>query len=148
MPSVGTRTRANQLHIEPAATSMTRGYTRDVGMSKLATASMTFGSGEVSAANGTFPSFVAGDLVLVEGRQPQQRLLHRDGDRRDEPVFPDALAAAEVGGAADGNGEDRLREPPGSRAPRPLSWGRRSVRAARAPSLLPRRGEPSRLSSG
>ena len=42
---------------------MTRSYTRDVGMSKLATASMTFGSGEVSAANGTFASFVAGDLV-------------------------------------------------------------------------------------
>lgn len=67
MPSVGTRTRANQLHIEPAATSMTRSYTRDVGMSKLATASMTFGSGKVSAANGTFASFVAGDLVLAEG---------------------------------------------------------------------------------
>ncbi len=64
---VGTRSRANQLHNEPPGTSMTRGFSRDVGMSKLATASMTFGSGEVSAANGTFPSFVVGDLVLVEG---------------------------------------------------------------------------------
>ena len=107
----GTRSRANQLHIEPAATSMTRSYTRDVGVSKLATASMTFGSGEVSAANGTFASFVAGDLVAGAGRrgQPQQRLLHRDGDRRNEPFFLDALAAAEVGGTPDGDGEDRLR---------------------------------------
>ncbi len=67
MIEVGTRSRDNTLSRNPPSGGMTRGMSRDVGMSKLATASMTFGSGEVSAANGTFSAFQAGDLVLAEG---------------------------------------------------------------------------------
>lgn len=69
MIEVGTRTRANELHIAPPSGHMTRGITRDLGLSKLATASLTYaaGSGEVTAVNGTFSAFAIGDLVLSEG---------------------------------------------------------------------------------
>lgn len=66
MLETGTRTRANQLTIAPPEGSQTRSIDGDVGMSKNATASMTFGSGEVSAANGTFTAFGLNDLVIVE----------------------------------------------------------------------------------
>lgn len=67
MIEVGTRTRANTLSIAPPQGTTENGTTRDVGMSKRAAASMTFGSGEVSAANGTFAAFVVGDLVFANG---------------------------------------------------------------------------------
>ncbi len=67
MIEVGTRTRANQLHIAPPATRQAQSFTRDIGMSKLASGSFTFGGGQVSGANGSFPAFVAGDLVVAEG---------------------------------------------------------------------------------
>ena len=67
MIEVGTRSRFSALNGRTEGGSMTRSATRDVGMSKLATASMTFGGGEVSAANGTFSAFQAGDVVLAEG---------------------------------------------------------------------------------
>lgn len=67
MIEVGTRSRTTALNGRTEGGSMTRSLSRDVGMSKLATASMTFGSGEVSAANGTFSAFQAGDVVLAEG---------------------------------------------------------------------------------
>ena len=47
----------------------TRSHTRDVGMSKNVTASITFvggGTNQLQAAGGTFAAFAAGDEILVE----------------------------------------------------------------------------------
>lgn len=63
-------TRSNSLHInaEPSA-SMTRKEYNNPGMAKLASAvAITFANtGTVSAANGTFSNFVAGDPVNFHG---------------------------------------------------------------------------------
>lgn len=66
---LGTRTLQGFRKEHPADRLFDRGLTRDVGMTKNATASMTFtaSSSEVSAANGTFANFVAGDPILIEG---------------------------------------------------------------------------------
>jgi hypothetical protein len=66
MIEAGTRTRQNVcLTLEPNR-QMTKSYTRDVGMSKNVSASITFGSGEILAANGTFAAFGFNDVVLIE----------------------------------------------------------------------------------
>ena len=67
MIEVGTRTRQNVCFTLEPNRVMTKSFTRDVGMSKNVTASMTFGSGEVLAANGTFTAFALNDVLLVEG---------------------------------------------------------------------------------
>ena len=70
MIRTGTRTRQNQMTIAPPGEAMTRGYTRDVGMSKNITASCTFVNSttkQVQAANGTFAAFAVNDVILVEG---------------------------------------------------------------------------------
>lgn len=66
---LGTRTLDGFRKEHPAAALFDRSLTRDVGMSKLVTASMTFhpSSGKVTAANGTFAPFVAGDPIVIEG---------------------------------------------------------------------------------
>jgi hypothetical protein len=71
MIAAGTRTRATALRtVEPDQGRMTRGFSRDLGMSKNVTASITFVNSttkQAQAANGTFTAFVVGDEVLVEG---------------------------------------------------------------------------------
>lgn len=67
---LGTRTLQGQRREHPFGTGFTGTLTRDVGMSKNVTASITFvggGTNQLQAANGTFANFVAGDPVLVEG---------------------------------------------------------------------------------
>ena len=69
MPSpMGTRTKAT-LHYERVDQGAeTRFHTRDVGMTKNVTASITFGSGNATGANGTFTgTFAVNDPVLIEG---------------------------------------------------------------------------------
>jgi len=64
----GTRSRQNLLHIRSDQGFDTRSRNPDLGMTKLITAaSLTFGSGQVSGASGTFASFAAGDMMLVSG---------------------------------------------------------------------------------
>jgi hypothetical protein len=59
MPSFGTRSYDRQLHDHPS-------FNADPGMSRRVTrASLTFGSGEVSGANGTFSAFAVGDQIEV-----------------------------------------------------------------------------------
>lgn len=70
MITVGTRTRQNVLHNTPPGRTMTRGFTRDLGATKLVTASITFVNSttkQAQAANGTFTAFAVGDVVLIEG---------------------------------------------------------------------------------
>lgn len=67
MIETGTRTRQLPLHTRAPQGDLTRSFTRDVGMSKLASGSFTFGSNEVSGANGTFAAFALNDVLLVEG---------------------------------------------------------------------------------
>lgn len=67
LEQMGTRSRQGQRKEHPFGTSITRTLTRDVGMSKNVSASITFGSGNLTAANGTFANFIAGDPILVEG---------------------------------------------------------------------------------
>lgn len=69
---VGTRNAPTQsLNTASAPTrSVSQSLTRDVGMSKNVTASITFvggGTNQLQAANGTFSAFVASDIILVEG---------------------------------------------------------------------------------
>jgi hypothetical protein len=66
---MGTRTKQS-LHYERLDQgAQTRTLTRDLGMTKLVTASITFGSNRATGANGTFPAtgFAVNDPVLVEG---------------------------------------------------------------------------------
>lgn len=65
MIETGTRTRQNQALTTEFSNGMTRGFTRDVGMSKNVSASLTFGSGQATAASG-LGVFAVNDLVLVE----------------------------------------------------------------------------------
>ena len=64
----GTRTKA-ELHYERVTQgSQTRFFSRDVGMTKNVTASITFGGGAATGANGTFTNtFAVNDPVLIEG---------------------------------------------------------------------------------
>ncbi|MFZ3238752.1 MAG: hypothetical protein WA417_01225 [Stellaceae bacterium] len=71
MPSLGTRTKQGLKYERLAQGSMTRTYTRDLHMTKLVSASITFTSsnGRATGANGTFPTtgFVVNDPMLIEG---------------------------------------------------------------------------------
>lgn len=65
----GTRTRELSIHIRTERQSETRTHTRDVGMTKLVTASATFvnsTTAQAQAATGTFAPFQLNDIVLVE----------------------------------------------------------------------------------
>ncbi|HEV2187509.1 MAG TPA: hypothetical protein VGR70_09890 [Stellaceae bacterium] len=66
----GTRTRQNFAKERVQQGSMTKTYTRDLGMTKNVTASLTFAvAGTITGANGTFnaPPWTIGDDILVEG---------------------------------------------------------------------------------
>lgn len=65
--SIGTRSNQTLKYSRMDQGEQTRSYTRDVGMSKNVTASITFGSGALTAANGTFAAFAVQDQILVEG---------------------------------------------------------------------------------
>lgn len=71
MQGYGTRSKQSLRHERVDQGHMTRTLTRDLGMTKLVTASITFVSatGRATGANGTFPTtgFIAGDDVLIEG---------------------------------------------------------------------------------
>lgn len=73
MPAgIGTRTIATNRHLRPPGGSFRRTYSADIGMTKLVTASLTFGGGNVTGANNTFPAsgqgaFAVNDPVLVLG---------------------------------------------------------------------------------
>src|SRR5579872_3040593 len=69
---LGTRNVPTQTEnsLPPTTRSASQSLTRDPGMSKNVTASVTFvnsGTNQLQAAGGTFAAFVAGDTVLVEG---------------------------------------------------------------------------------
>jgi hypothetical protein len=69
MPSLGTRTKSGTTQERLAQGSNTRAFTRDLGMTKLVTASLTFDAtlGRVTGANGTFTStFAVNDPVWIE----------------------------------------------------------------------------------
>lgn len=65
--SVGTRTQTDFRKSRIDQGAETRSHTRDVGMSKNVTASITFtaSTGKLTAANGTFAAFGIGDQILV-----------------------------------------------------------------------------------
>lgn len=69
MIEVGTRTKANQLHTRAPQGTMTRGFTRDLGLLKQsAGASATFATnGTITSSNGNFPGFAVNDVILTEG---------------------------------------------------------------------------------
>lgn len=71
MIEVGTRKRNNWLQgVRPQQGRQAQGYTRDLGMTKNNTGSFTFVNSvtqQIQGANGSFPSFVLNDVVLVEG---------------------------------------------------------------------------------
>jgi hypothetical protein len=70
MPSVGTRKRADVQWSNPPQGKMTKFLTRDLGMSKLVSASLTFVNSttkQVQGAASTFTNFAVGDTILVEG---------------------------------------------------------------------------------
>jgi hypothetical protein len=65
---LGTRTRQSFQKERIDQGAATRFLNRDHGLTKNVTASITFGSGNATGANGTFTgTFAAGDPVLVEG---------------------------------------------------------------------------------
>jgi len=64
---LGTRRKQTVLHNRIEGSRLTRNFTRDLGMTKLVTASLTFGGGAITGANGTFTgTFAVGDPVFVE----------------------------------------------------------------------------------
>lgn len=66
----GTRTKQGLTFSHPPEARFDRGYTRDVGLSKNVTASITFvnsSTKQLQAANGTFAPFAVDDLIFVEG---------------------------------------------------------------------------------
>ena len=70
MPSpLGTRSKSTLHYGRIDQGTQTRMPSHDLGMTKLVTASITFGSGNATGANGTFPTtgFAVNDPVLVEG---------------------------------------------------------------------------------
>jgi hypothetical protein len=64
--NLGTRSKALNRHERTDQGTDTRSRNTDHGMSKLVTASVTFGSGQVSGANGTFAAFAVYDPILVQ----------------------------------------------------------------------------------
>ena len=69
LEELGTRQRQTSYQTNAPSRQETRTATRDIGMTKNVTASLTFSAatGRVSGANGTFANFVAGDTLLIEG---------------------------------------------------------------------------------
>jgi hypothetical protein len=68
MNPTGTRQRQTTLTRHPDQGAETRFHASDKGMSKYASASITFANtGSLSAANGTFASFAVNDELIVEG---------------------------------------------------------------------------------
>jgi hypothetical protein len=67
MIEVGTRVRQNTLTIKPDQGRMTRTFTRDLGLKSNVTASITFTTTQLTAANGTFSNFTLNQVILVEG---------------------------------------------------------------------------------
>lgn len=66
--NIGTRTVAEQRKERFTQGGDTRTRNGDVGMSKRVIASLTFGSGNITGANGTFANtFAVGDPLLVQG---------------------------------------------------------------------------------
>jgi hypothetical protein len=66
--NLGTRRQSNLRYERMPQGSMTKTYTRDVGMTKNVTASITFGGGNATGANGTFANtFAVDDPLLIEG---------------------------------------------------------------------------------
>jgi hypothetical protein len=66
----GTRQSQTTRQEHAATRSSNLSYTRDVGLSKLVTASITFVNSvtnQLQAANGTFNNFVVGDTIRVNG---------------------------------------------------------------------------------
>lgn len=65
----GTRSWANgQNGVKPTSRHFDRSYTRDVGMSKLATGALVFSSGSSNVTlAGAFAAFANNDDVLIEG---------------------------------------------------------------------------------
>jgi hypothetical protein len=82
-PGVGTRTKRSFRQERVTQGHMTRTFTRDLGMTKLVTASITFTSsnGRATGANGTFPTsgFIVGDDVLIEGANLNNGYFHITG---------------------------------------------------------------------
>lgn len=67
-PRLGTRTQQSMRKERIDQGSDTRALTRDLGMTKNVTASITFGSGKATGASGTFTgTFAVGDPVLIDG---------------------------------------------------------------------------------
>jgi hypothetical protein len=70
MIETGTRTRQIPVNTRMPSGSETRTHTKDLGMTKNVTASITFVNSttkQAQAANGTFAAFAVNDVVLVEG---------------------------------------------------------------------------------
>jgi len=69
MPDLGTRQKQNASQTHSPGKTASCSFSRDVGMTKRAVASMTFvsSSGQVQAANGTFSAFQVGDPIIVYG---------------------------------------------------------------------------------
>lgn len=83
MQGYGTRTKQGFRQERVDQGHMTRTFTRDLGMTKLVTASITFTSAtaEATGANGTFPTtgFKVGDDVLIEGANINNGYFHITG---------------------------------------------------------------------
>lgn len=75
-PMRGTRSSQNFKAERIAGGAMTKTLTRDIGMTKNVTASITFGSNQLLAAASTFTAFAAGDDILVEGVNLNNGLFH------------------------------------------------------------------------
>lgn len=69
-PNYGTRSRQTTPQIRAPSRSINDGYSRDLGMSKLVSASVTFvnsTTNQLQTANGTFAAFAAEDQIEVIG---------------------------------------------------------------------------------
>jgi hypothetical protein len=66
-PNYGTRQRVNGQCERVAQGQPNSITTRDIGMTKRVTASITFGGGQLTAANGTFSPFAVNDPIEVSG---------------------------------------------------------------------------------
>ncbi len=69
MPNLGTRSKQGFYHTHPSGRIPNDQLTRDVGMTKNVTVSVTFSAstGKATAAGGTFVHFVVGDPIVVLG---------------------------------------------------------------------------------
>lgn len=79
MPSIGTRTKQGTRQGHISGRGETQSHTRDLGLSKKVTASITFvgaGTNQLQAANGTFAAFAVGDDMLVEGTNLNNGTFH------------------------------------------------------------------------